>query len=78
MSSGKDLIRTAQETMPSTPIQEVDRALQANDKIIVLDVREKEEWDAGHIERAIHISRGRMEGRIEDVVPDKSAAIVCH
>ena len=78
MPSGKDLIRTAQETMPTTPVQEVNRALQADDKLIVLDVRENEEWDAGHIEGAIHVSRGRIEGRIEDVVPDKTTAIVCH
>ena len=78
MPSGKDLIRTAQETMSATPIQKVRSALQANENLVVLDVREKEEWDAGHIDGAVHVSRGRIEGRIEELVPDKSTAIICH
>ena len=33
-----------------------------------LDVRESEEWDAGHIPGAKHVPRGYLESRIEGAV----------
>ena len=46
--------------------------------VIVIDVREKDEWDAGHIAQATFLPRGRLEGRVEELVPDKNATIVTH
>jgi len=43
---------------------------------VLLDVRERDEWDAGHIEGATHLPRGLVEFKIGDVVPDKSALII--
>lgn len=45
---------------------------------LVLDVREQEEFEAGHIEGAMNISRDSLEKRIGEVAPDKQAPIVCH
>ena len=45
---------------------------------VVIDVRDKEEFATGHIDDAINISRGTLEMRITEVVPDKSARIVCY
>jgi phage shock protein E len=45
---------------------------------LVLDVRDKEEFEQGHIENAVNISRGTLEMRIEEAVPDKDTPIVCH
>jgi rhodanese-related sulfurtransferase len=45
---------------------------------IIADVREKDEWDEGHIPAAIHMSRGTIELDIEEKVPDTNAIIVCH
>jgi rhodanese-related sulfurtransferase len=45
---------------------------------VVLDVRDKEEFEAGHIEEATHLSRGTLEMRIADVVPDKATPIICY
>jgi rhodanese-related sulfurtransferase len=43
----------------------------------VIDVRDREEFDAGHIAGAITGSRGTVEGRIVEVVADESTPIVC-
>jgi rhodanese-related sulfurtransferase len=45
---------------------------------IIVDVREKDEWDEEHIRDAIHMSRGTIELDIEEKVPDSNAMIVCH
>jgi rhodanese-related sulfurtransferase len=40
---------------------------------VIIDVREKDEWDEGHIPGAIHLSRGTIELEIEEKVPDMNA-----
>jgi len=44
----------------------------------LIDVREKEEWDEGHLPGALHIPRGFLEPRIEREIPDKNAPIVAY
>ena len=44
----------------------------------LIDVREKNEWDEGHIPGATHVPRGYLELRIEDAVPDKSTPIMLY
>jgi rhodanese-related sulfurtransferase len=45
---------------------------------VVIDVRDKEECLGEHIEGAINISRGTIEMRITEVVPDKDTRVVCY
>jgi molybdopterin/thiamine biosynthesis adenylyltransferase/rhodanese-related sulfurtransferase len=43
-----------------------------------IDVREQEEWDEGHIPGAVHVPRGNLESRIENVVPDRTTPVVIY
>ncbi|HEY6395082.1 MAG TPA: molybdopterin-synthase adenylyltransferase MoeB [Candidatus Binataceae bacterium] len=43
---------------------------------VVIDVRESDEWRQGHLPNAIGISRGFLELRIEEKVPDHNAAVI--
>jgi molybdopterin/thiamine biosynthesis adenylyltransferase/rhodanese-related sulfurtransferase len=45
---------------------------------LVVDVREQEEWDEGHIPGALHIPRGNLESRIERSAPDRAQQIVVY
>jgi rhodanese-related sulfurtransferase len=45
---------------------------------LIVDVREKDEWDEEHIPNATHLSRGTIELEIEEKVPDRNAMIICH
>src|SRR6266516_1632801 len=47
-------------------------------EVMIVDVREKDEWDEEHIEGATHLSRGTIELDIEEKVPDPKALIICH
>jgi sulfur-carrier protein adenylyltransferase/sulfurtransferase len=45
---------------------------------LLLDVREQDEWDEGHLPGAVHIPRGHLESRIERAEPDHSRQIVVY
>ncbi len=45
---------------------------------VALDIRDKEEHDAGHIDASIHISRGTLEMNVERQIPDLDATILCY
>ncbi len=45
-------------------------------ELVVLDVRERDAFDAGHIPGARHVPRGQLEIRIDQVMPDPSARVV--
>jgi rhodanese-related sulfurtransferase len=45
---------------------------------VIIDVRDKDEWDEEHISNAVHLSRGTIESEIEEKVADPNAVIICH
>lgn len=52
------------------------RARSGTADLVVLDVREREAFDAGHIPGARHVARGQLELRIDQVLPDPGTRIV--
>jgi rhodanese-related sulfurtransferase len=62
-----------------TEISPQDAAAKSKSgQAVIVDVREKDEWDEQHIPDAIHMSRGTIELDIEKKVPDTNALIICH
>jgi rhodanese-related sulfurtransferase len=53
------------------------RALLNQDHVLI-DVREDNEWQAGHASGAMHLSRGILERDIETAIPDKNATLVLY
>jgi rhodanese-related sulfurtransferase len=45
---------------------------------LLVDVREDNEWAAGHAAGAIHLGKGIIERDIENKVPDKSTTLVLY
>ncbi len=48
------------------------------EEIVLVDVREKYEWNEGHLPAAIHVPRGFLELQIEEAVPDKSKTVLLY
>ena len=68
---------TRREVMPAmTPGEMFDR-IEAGEPLTVLDVRTKPEWDAGHVEGAMHIDLGQLRQRIAEVPADKPVTVTC-
>jgi rhodanese-related sulfurtransferase len=62
-----------------TEISPQDAAAKLNSgNAVIIDVRDKDEWDEGHIPGATHMSRGTIELDIEEKVSDPNAMIICH
>lgn len=47
-------------------------------RVVLLDVREKAEFDRGHLEGAIHLPLGRLAQEVEALVPNKRARVVAY
>src|SRR5258707_7973494 len=62
-------------------IVEVDPAAvreQASNGAVVIDVREPEEWAAGHIPGAKHVPKSYLESRIEGAAPDRAQHVILY
>jgi molybdopterin/thiamine biosynthesis adenylyltransferase/rhodanese-related sulfurtransferase len=63
-------------------IDEVDPSavseVTGGDTVVIVDVRESDEWDAGHLPGAKHVPRGHLESRIEGAAPDRSQRVVLY
>jgi rhodanese-related sulfurtransferase len=62
-------------------VQEVDIAhyrQMPREGHVLIDVREDHEWNEGHAQGALHLSKGIIERDIETQVPDKSTTLVLY
>lgn len=59
-------------------LDEARARLAANPKAILIDVREDNEWSAGHATQAKHLGKGVLERDIEKMFPDTSAEIIMY
>jgi adenylyltransferase/sulfurtransferase len=76
--TGRQMMETARQAVPKIENTQLQAQITSGTTPFILDVREKDEWDAGHIAQATFLPRGRLEGRIEELVPDKTTPIVTH
>jgi molybdopterin/thiamine biosynthesis adenylyltransferase/rhodanese-related sulfurtransferase len=63
-------------------IDEIDPSavseVAGSDGVVIVDVRESDEWAAGHLPGAKHVPRGYLESRIEGAAPDRSQRVVLY
>jgi molybdopterin/thiamine biosynthesis adenylyltransferase/rhodanese-related sulfurtransferase len=62
-------------------IDQVDPAVvseKLGNGTLVIDVREADEWAAGHVPGATHVPKSMLESRIEGAAPDRAQAIVLY
>lgn len=44
---------------------------------VLLDVREDYEWEAGHVDGALHIPLEQLPARLEELDPDVDVNVIC-
>src|SRR5919199_4196278 len=78
--SGAEVIRQIKSRIHEVDPRDVHDAVANGNgsRPVVVDVRETEEWDAGHIPGAVHVPRGHLESRIEGKVGDRSTPVVLY
>jgi rhodanese-related sulfurtransferase len=75
-STLSDLLREARAAVPEVGAPEAELLAARGAQLI--DVRERSEWEEGHIDGATHVSRSYLEQQIEGVAPDRGATIVLY
>ena len=58
--------------------QEAKKIMDSGAPHIILDVREQDEFDEGHIKGAILIPYTEIENKAEEILPDKNAQILVY
>jgi len=59
-------------------IQEVNRLIKKGEKMVLLDVREKEELSLGYLKDSIFIPRATLPEKAETLLPDKNEPIIVY
>ena len=52
-------------------------AYERREELVFLDVREVDEWKAGHIEGSLHIPMGELAARQDEIPRDRPIVAVC-
>jgi glyoxylase-like metal-dependent hydrolase (beta-lactamase superfamily II)/rhodanese-related sulfurtransferase len=80
ISGAKTVAQLLSEAAARTPFMSLDELaarVGANSRdLVVLDVREKDQFDAGHVPGAVHLPRGQLELRVDAVLPDPTVRIL--
>jgi glyoxylase-like metal-dependent hydrolase (beta-lactamase superfamily II)/rhodanese-related sulfurtransferase len=80
MTGGKTVAQLLAEAAAKVPFMSLaelkTRSGRADSPLVVLDVREKDAFDAAHVPGAKHLPRGQLELRVNEVLPDPTARIV--
>jgi len=78
MATYRELLAQVKSEIDEISTIEAHERLDSSDGSLFVDVREPDEWDEGHIPGAIYTGRGRLEQRIEGLVPDKARPLVVY
>lgn len=65
-------------TMQLLSVQELQQWLENGNDFLLVDVREKDEWDICHIDGSVHIPMRRVEASVSSLSKKKPVAVICH
>ena len=72
------IVDESRKNVKETDVASVKERLAKGEALLLIDVREDREWDAGRIKGAIHIGKGVIERDIEREVEDKAAEVILY
>jgi rhodanese-related sulfurtransferase len=73
-----NLVSEAKANIRQIDVNELKRKKEAGESFLLIDVREDNEWNAGHAAGAVHLGKGIIERDIESKVPDHNAEIILY
>lgn len=78
MPSYRELLQQVRSEIDEVDAVRARELLDADERLLFVDVRELDEWSEGRIPGAIHIPRGFLESRIEQAAPDHAQPILLY
>ncbi len=76
--SFQELMSDTRRSIREISLEELRSRLESKPAFTLLDVREGEEFRAGHIPGAVNVPRGFLEIKIESMLPDRDAPVVVY
>ncbi|MEY2711372.1 MAG: putative molybdopterin synthase sulfurylase MoeB [Actinomycetota bacterium] len=77
MASFRDLLSQAKSQITEVTPEDAEKRIAAGN-VLVLDVREPDEYDQGALPNVLHIPRGHLEAQIEGKATDRDQEIVVY
>jgi hydroxyacylglutathione hydrolase len=80
LAGGMHAWRTAAlplKTLPQWSVWDLQERIRTDKDLVVLDVRQPQEWSSGRIEPARHITGAELPERITEVPRDRPVAVIC-
>ncbi|MGZ4398334.1 MAG: molybdopterin-synthase adenylyltransferase MoeB [Gaiellaceae bacterium] len=78
MAGYRELLQQVKGEIDEVDADTASELIGQTEPPLVVDVREQEEWDEGHLPGAVHIPRGHLESRIERLAPDRGRPIILY
>lgn len=72
------LVGDAKSRVREVSVEQTKQRMDSGNKVLLVDVREDNEWNAEHAAGAMHMGRGIIERDIETKVPDKDTEIILY
>lgn len=73
-----EIVNDAKSRVKQIDIEGYQQMLRAKQPHVLVDVREDNEWAAGHAAGAVHLGKGVIERDIEVKLPDKTTVLVLY
>jgi adenylyltransferase/sulfurtransferase len=78
MSDFKEILSQTKQQIKEVSVQDVREKLNPANGFTLLDVREGDEWEQGHLDQAIFLPRGFLEPKADKILTDKNQPIVVY
>jgi molybdopterin/thiamine biosynthesis adenylyltransferase/rhodanese-related sulfurtransferase len=78
MKTYRDLVGEAKRSVSEVTVEDVRSRLGSDAAPTLIDVRDPDEYREGFVEGAVNISRGFLEFKVQDTLPDPETPIVLY
>jgi len=74
----EQMLAKARQELTKATAEDVKASMDKKEKMVILDIRGVDEYEAGHIAGAINVPRGLLEFKVWKAIPDQNMKIYVH
>ena len=78
MASFRDLLAAAKSEIVEIDTATAEGRIHDNENVVVLDVREPDEYEQGALRDVVHIPRGHLEAQVEGRIAERDAEVLVY
>ena len=78
MKSYQELVAEAKSRIREVTSDDVKHLVSEGTEVVIVDIRDESDWDAGRIPGAVHCPRGDLEQELPRALPDPDTPMVLY